>query len=274
MADKPNKLAFLSMQAPAGYVAGLGRGASGFTTRADIGPARLPTAAASSKSKTDGENAGDDNDSDDGGRGEEEEGRFQDPENETGLFAGAVYEKDDEEADRIWDAVDARMDQRRKKFREARERQEREKLRAEKPQMQAQFADLKRGLSAVTEDEWASLTESGSVTGKRMKAASKREARNTRSFAISDTILVGNRDRNAVESALTQDQMHDNNDNGGTISSLTGPLRFSTRMIEKARSRIVRGSTSISGRGTEPAFGTVTLEKSGVPPGRTSGSGT
>ena len=221
MADKPNKLAFLSMQAPAGYVAGLGRGASGFTTRADIGPARLPTAAASSKSKTDGENAGDDNDSDDGGRGEEEEGRFQDPENETGLFAGAVYEKDDEEADRIWDAVDARMDQRRKKFREARERQEREKLRAEKPQMQAQFADLKRGLSAVTEDEWASLTESGSVTGKRMKAAAKREARNTRSFAISDTILVGNRDRNAVESALTQDQMHDDNDNGGTISSLT-----------------------------------------------------
>ena len=31
---------FLSMQLPPGYVAGLGRGATGFTTRSDIGPAR------------------------------------------------------------------------------------------------------------------------------------------------------------------------------------------------------------------------------------------
>jgi pre-mRNA-processing factor 6 len=56
MASNKNKLAFLSMPAPASYVAGLGRGcvfsisfncqysfipsASGFTTRSDIGPAR------------------------------------------------------------------------------------------------------------------------------------------------------------------------------------------------------------------------------------------
>ena len=56
MSSKSNKLAFLSMPAPASYVAGLGRGsvlqfacyhihglcsrASGFTTRSDIGPAR------------------------------------------------------------------------------------------------------------------------------------------------------------------------------------------------------------------------------------------
>lgn len=40
MENKPNKLAFLSQPAPASYVAGLGRGASGFTTRSDIGPAR------------------------------------------------------------------------------------------------------------------------------------------------------------------------------------------------------------------------------------------
>lgn len=218
MADKPNKLAFLSMQAPAGYVAGLGRGASGFTTRADIGPARLPSAPSTSATKPSEDAASAGDDASDEER-EEEEGRFQDPENETNLFAGTVYEKDDEEADRIWEAVDARMDERRRKFREAREREERQKARAEKPQIGAQFADLKRGLSAVTEDEWASLTESGSVTGKRRKAAAKREARNTRSFAISDTILVGARDRNAVESAINSDQMDDND--GGTITSLT-----------------------------------------------------
>ena len=31
---------FLGMPAPLGYVAGVGRGATGFTTRSDIGPAR------------------------------------------------------------------------------------------------------------------------------------------------------------------------------------------------------------------------------------------
>ena len=31
---------------------------------------------------------------------------YQDPENETGLFAGVVYEADDEEADRIYAGVD------------------------------------------------------------------------------------------------------------------------------------------------------------------------
>ncbi|CDR99669.1 probable pre-mRNA splicing factor prp1 [Sporisorium scitamineum] len=259
MADKPNKLAFLTMQAPAGYVAGLGRGASGFTTRADIGPARLTASASSNKIKADaddpdgGESGGED---DDDGRGEEEEGRFQDPENETGLFAGAVYEKDDEEADRIWESVDARMDQRRKKFREAKEREERERLRAEKPQIQAQFADLKRALSAVTEDEWASLSESGSVTGKRRKAAAKREARNTRSYAISDTILVGARDRNAVEAALTSDQMADadqDSSGGGTITSLSeiGQARnkIFSHQLDKASSSTPGTATSIDPKG-------------------------
>lgn len=35
---------FMGMSAPAGYVAGVGRGATGFTTRSDIGPGvDLPT---------------------------------------------------------------------------------------------------------------------------------------------------------------------------------------------------------------------------------------
>lgn len=39
---------------------------------------------------------------------------YQDPDDERNLFAGTVYEADDEEADRIWDSVDARMDARRR----------------------------------------------------------------------------------------------------------------------------------------------------------------
>lgn len=72
------------MKAPAAYVAGLGRGASGFTTRSDIGPAR----EAAPEEGAEGAAAGG---AKEGGRGEEIEAdpeQFQDPENETGLFAG------------------------------------------------------------------------------------------------------------------------------------------------------------------------------------------
>lgn len=50
-------------------------------------------------------------------RGEEVEydpDQFQDPDNETGLFAGMTYEADDEEADRIYELVDQNMDARRR----------------------------------------------------------------------------------------------------------------------------------------------------------------
>ncbi len=40
--------------------------------------------------------------------------RFQDPENEVGLFASGAYDKDDDEADRIYQEVDEKMDKRRK----------------------------------------------------------------------------------------------------------------------------------------------------------------
>src|SRR5262245_38887879 len=45
-------------------------------------------------------------------------------------------------------------------------------------------------------------------------------------------------------------------------------------MMEKASSRMSRGSTSTGGCGTDPALGMATFEKSGSSPGRTSGSGT
>lgn len=46
--------------------------------------------------------------------GEVDPEQFQDPDNEYGLFAGATYEQDDEEADKIYDQVDQAMDARRR----------------------------------------------------------------------------------------------------------------------------------------------------------------
>lgn len=118
---------FLSQPAPENYVAGLGRGATGFTTRSDLGPAREgptpeqiqaalakraqllgaapPTAYGASREKGKGEEKPAE---------EEEDERFQDPDNEVGLFAYGQFDQEDDEADRIYREVDEKMDRRRK----------------------------------------------------------------------------------------------------------------------------------------------------------------
>ncbi|ETW81496.1 hypothetical protein HETIRDRAFT_383832 [Heterobasidion irregulare TC 32-1] len=195
--NKPNKLAFLSMPAPASYVAGLGRGASGFTTRSDIGPAREgPSAEVVAEAQA--------------RRGEEAEvdpEQFQDPDNEYGLFAGTTYEADDEEADKIYDQVDSKMDSRRRIRREAREEAELAKHRAERPKLQQQFADLKRGLSVVTDAEWENIPEVGNLTRKKRR-------KDERSFVVPDSVIVGDRAKGEYENSLDSMQQETPADSG------------------------------------------------------------
>lgn len=65
------------------------------------------------------------------------------------LFSKDPYDKDDAEADAIYEAIDKRMDEKRKEYREKRLREELEKYRQERPKIQQQFSDLKRDLVKV-----------------------------------------------------------------------------------------------------------------------------
>lgn len=117
---------------------------------------------------------------------------LQDPDDERNLFAGTVYEADDEEADRIWEGVDAKMDERRKKQREIAEAKIAEEERRKNPKLQTQFADLKRGLSSLTDADWEGIPEAGNMTGKRRKHNMRlEENQNGRSYAVSDSVLAG-----------------------------------------------------------------------------------
>lgn len=218
---------FLSQPAPENYVAGLGRGATGFTTRSDLGmyshfksirssqltsikgPAREgpseeqikealakraaqlgnapPTAYGVTGKK-------DDDDDDDE--------RFQDPENETGLFAGGNYDREDDEADRIYAEVDAKMDKRRRARREERERKEREEYERNNPKIQQQFADLKRELGGLTDEDWQSIPEVGDLTGKNRR--SKQNLRQ-RFYAVPDSVLAGARDSTQFDTTVNDD---------------------------------------------------------------------
>ncbi|KAK6120652.1 hypothetical protein DH2020_045602 [Rehmannia glutinosa] len=177
------RLEFLSTKPPPNYVAGLGRGATGFTTRSDIGPARaapdLPdrSAAAIGAAGPAGVGRGrgkgpaeEDEEEENEEKGYDENQKFDEFEgNDAGLFASAEYDDEDKEADAVWEAIDKRMDSRRKDRREARLKEEIEKYRASNPKITEQFADLKRKLYTLSTEEWDSIPEIGDYSLRNKK---------------------------------------------------------------------------------------------------------
>ncbi|KAJ6510570.1 PRP1 splicing factor, N-terminal-domain-containing protein [Mycena sanguinolenta] len=164
------------MPVPSSYVLGLGRG-----SRSDIGPAR----EAPSKETVEAAQLR---------RGELiDDEAFQDPETESGLFSGIQYDADDDAADEIFDKIDRKMGSRRKHHRKIQEIQPKE------PKIQTQFMDLKRALSSVTDEEWGKIPEVSNLT-------KRRKVKETRSYAIPDSILVGDRNKFRLETSLSDEQ--------------------------------------------------------------------
>ncbi|PQE05788.1 hypothetical protein CJF31_00011721 [Rutstroemia sp. NJR-2017a BVV2] len=278
---------FLSQKAPENYVAGLGRGATGFTTRSDLGPARegpsedqikealakraaqlgqaAPTAYGATEKKDD----------------DEDDERFQDPDNEVGLFSGGVYDKDDDEADRIYQEVDEKMDRRRKirrlvyplslsqnpplhlvyhwkideqitdhsTYREAREKAEREEFERNNPKIQQQFADLKRALGTVSDEDWANLPEVGDLTGKNRR--NKQELRK-RFYAVPDSVIAGARDSTELGTTVMDD--------GGASSVGEGADGTMTNFadIGAARDKVLKVRLDQASQGTDSVAGSAT----------------
>ncbi|KAF1816141.1 pre-mRNA-splicing factor [Eremomyces bilateralis CBS 781.70] len=246
---------FLGQPAPENYVAGLGRGATGFTTRSDLGPARegpseeqikeaiakraaqvgaaAPTAYGAPDKKPE-EN--DDNE------------RYQDPENEVGLFASGTYDRDDDEADRIYQDVDERMNKRRKIIREARENKEREDFERNNPKIQQQFADLKRALGSVTDEEWQSIPEVGDLTGKNRRA--KQNLRQ-RFYAVPDTVIAAARDAGQMDTTIADDAQAGDAP-GGDMTNFVQLGAAREKMLQ------VRLDNAVEAPGTKTESGTAT----------------
>ncbi|KAL7670683.1 hypothetical protein ACOME3_005611 [Neoechinorhynchus agilis] len=192
-------LAFIGMPAPLGYVPGLGRGATGFTTRSDIGPARESgdvtdeRHAFTLRKRPPGPSGDepppiDDDDEDLNDANFDEEFGYG-----GSLFKNDPYEKDDEEADSVYDGIDRRMDEQRKDRRERRFREEVEKFRQERPKIQQQLSDLKRKLANVSYDEWLSIPEVGDSRDKR-----QRNPRAEKFTPVPDTLLIMHNTRPVV----------------------------------------------------------------------------
>ncbi|PGH00799.1 pre-mRNA-processing factor 6 [Blastomyces parvus] len=258
---------FLSQPAPENYVAGLGRGATGFTTRSDLGPAREgptpeqiqealtkralllgaapPTAYGASNRGEKGKG-----DKADKQIEEEDDDRFQDPENEVGLFAYGQYDRDDDEADRIYQEVDEKMDRRRKLRREAREQQEREEYERNNPKIQQQFADLKRSLATVTDEDWANIPEVGDLTGKNRRA--KQNLRN-RFYAVPDSVIASARDSTEFNTTIGEDGTETvvpRGETDGTITNFADIGAARDKVLQVRLDQAAQGSTGDAAAGS------------------------
>ncbi|KAK3077919.1 hypothetical protein LTS18_008911, partial [Coniosporium uncinatum] len=260
---------FLNLPAPENYVAGLGRGATGFTTRSDLGPARegpseeqikealakraaqigapTPTAYGATEKKEE----------------DDDDDRFQDPDSEVGLFAGGTYDRDDDEADRIYQDIDDKMDRRRKHrsivfveqianlnvlHREAREKLEREEYERNNPKISQQFADLKRSLGALTDEDWANIPEVGDLTGKNRR--SKQNLRQ-RFYAVPDSVIAGAAGSGQLETSISaSDGTQTNGDADGTLTNFAD--------IGAAREKQLQVRLDQAGSGNDAASGTST----------------
>ena len=80
------------------------------------------------------------------------------------LFGGGAYDKEDEEADIVYESIDKRMDERRKIKREERLLEEIKRYRMEKPKIQQQFEDIKRELGTMSSDDWSAIPDVSNMT--------------------------------------------------------------------------------------------------------------
>lgn len=176
------KKSFLDLPAPPNYVAGIGRGATGFTTRSDIGPAKL----------------------DFDGNDDEDDGANVDNNAELGLLNIRAQDQEDEEADRIYEMIEERLRNRHKKRKidtNDASNTEANKDKGDQNTMENisnQFADLKKGLSTISEDQWLNLPEAGDMT-RRNKRERELARQQRRTYNINDSILSSLRDQQAID---------------------------------------------------------------------------
>lgn len=133
--------------------------------------------------------------------------------------------------------------------REAREQQEQEEYDRNNPKISAQFADLKRSLATVSEDDWANLPEPGDLTGKNRRTKLAQKA-NQRFYAVPDSVLAGARDAGQLETSVQDDAP----DKDGTITNFAD--------IGAARNKVLQvrmdQAAQADGKATSAASGMAT----------------
>lgn len=169
-------------EAPVGYVPGAGRGASRMGMEQGGGAGGAPAAASAS-----------------GGPGRRD---YSDRDGDDRDNVPGQYDDDDDEADRIWEAVEERMKQRRRKKAklDPTAAGQDTSTNADGSKISSQFRDLKQGLAKVSEDEWANLPDVGDYS---LKYKQKRQQSHEVFTPLTDDLLSRQSEMNRNTPAST-----------------------------------------------------------------------
>ena len=285
-----NERPWLTAKQPAGYVPGLGRGATGFTTRSDIGPAREVRSADTNEfrfhagpsmtdattgmkidaSKHSGEQSArirlrqrqeeeaameEEEDKDDAADNSElNESHYDKTFGYNKVLFKKTNDVDDVEADRVYDAIDERQDQRRRIQRERREQEELESYRKKRPKIQQMFSDLKHHLKDIDETTWMAIPEVGDYKNKKQRSEHLAFIYD-RITATPDTILLGNLSKSQKTTSANQGAIVEGD-------NLTNVRKAKTTMLN---SKLNSAGDSVTGQTAVDPKGYITEMQSVIP---------
>ena len=242
---------------PKDYVPGLGRGAAGFTTRSDVGPAAAAAETGSgSRSAVNNRQ------------------RSQQPDDPTSNNTNSnsndplgQYDHEDDEADAIWDAIDARMQSKKRKQQGVLENDDTTDAQqfATRAKIRADFRELKDHLASVTEDEWAAIPDVGD------RSLRYKQSHNQNHFAaaaftpLTDSLLEQRTRQNREHSKSTLTSTATAMDDDATNSSGYKSVVTNMSGLSAARGAVLGMSLDKAGTATTTATATTTttIDKTG-----------
>lgn len=181
---------FLDEEPPPGYVAGIGRGATGFSTQADLGSSSHISDGRTTRLAKDGRF--EDSNEDDS------EIKYTKSDDESEI------EREDDEADAIFGGIEEKLKKRRKKRKITGPKETKTNQELETKEITpfeamktigSKFEKDKQVLESVSEDQWMNLPESGDFTRKNKRRREELQAQQ-RFYRNSDTIITDLRDKN------------------------------------------------------------------------------
>lgn len=167
---------FLTRSPPPGYIAGIGRGAVGFSIRGTKGPNRVPARLSDREKPVEGFS-----------NEEEEDIRFKDSKEEEShlISTDGKHDNEEDEAEDIFAEIDQRLATRRKK------KAGLETDSQVTSTIANHFSGLKRNLAELSEQDWLRIPEAGDIT-KANKRSRLKEQLERKTYSAPDTLFKSN----------------------------------------------------------------------------------
>lgn len=135
-------------------------------------------------------------------------------------------------------------------YRDTRERQEQESYERNNPKIEQQFADLKRALGTLSEQDWMDMPDASDLTGRNKRARLERQ-QNQRFYAVPDSVLAGASSAGQLGTTVSDDGEANNAGGEGAMTNFADIGTASRNVLDARLFEAARTAESaVSGTAT------------------------